>query len=568
MKNNYNACMHKFVMLSAMGMLIHIAPSQAASPVLSCNQLASFTVPADLIGMPTNGASVTSAQMMPASGSGAQAVGEYCKVYGDIHPIDPNAPNITFQLHLPTVWNQKSMMFGGGGYNGELDIFVNFVHAGPSNQLSPQGRGYAVFGSNAGHVQQPPFIFGRDASFGLNDESLRNFGSDALKKTRDTALTILQAYYGVAPQKAYFHGGSTGGREAITALQKWPQDYDGVIAIYPAIEFTGLLQQFGRISQALTQPGAYLNDAKRQLVHDAAVNACDHLDGVSDGLISNVNKCNQLFAPGNAGALGVLASLRCQLGVDTGNNCLSDTQIAMLRTIDTEIQLPFQMANGASSYPGFNIWAGADLGYSAGNQFLYTIYGLNSVAPAYPVGTDQAIFTVYFDQWMRYFVIGDASFNSVGLDSQALLAYQTRINTLSMIQNDRQADLSPFYAKGGKLLMLHGTSDVIISNRMTQQYYHRVVDAMGASVVANFVRYYEVPGYGHSVSADFNAGWDSVSALENWVENGQAPRNQVVEDKNLPTGTRTRPLCDYPNWPRYNGHGDVNQAASFHCVNN
>ncbi|MEN9866999.1 MAG: Tannase and feruloyl esterase, partial [Pseudomonadota bacterium] len=307
-------------MCGAIGLFLNSATVFAAPQGVTCNQLNSFSVVPGLIGLPTNGAYVTSAQMLPASGSGAQALDAYCKVYGAIRPVDPAAPDIRFQVHLPNNWNFKTMMFGGGGFNGELDVFVNFVHAGASSQLSPQGRGYAVFGSDSGHEQQPPFIFGRDASFAVNDEALENFAWAALKKTRDTAQQIIYAYYGRTPQKNYFHGGSTGGREAITALQKWPHDYDGVIAIYPAIEFTGFFQQFGRISEALARPGAYLNNEKRQLLHDATLVACDHLDGLVDGVISNVSACNHLFTRGRSAKYSGFAGLRCPGGVDAGNH--------------------------------------------------------------------------------------------------------------------------------------------------------------------------------------------------------------------------------------------------------
>ncbi|MEN9865183.1 MAG: hypothetical protein RL748_773, partial [Pseudomonadota bacterium] len=237
-----------------------------------------------------------------------------------------------------------------------------------------------------------------------------------------------------------------------------------------------------------------------------------------------------------------------------------------LNTIGSQIRLPFKMANGAKSYPGFNVWASGDLGYPADNQFLLSIYGLGSTPPSYPVGVDQAAYTVFFDQWMKYFVTRNPVLDTIGLSSQDLLAYRDRIDALSLLENDRLNDLSLFQSRGGKLLMLHGTADMIVSNRMTQQYYQSLVKKMGQSKVAGFVRYYEVPGYNHSVGLDFNAGWDSITALERWVEQGLSPKNQIVEDKNVLPLVRTRPLCEYPGWPRYNGSGNVNQASSFHCV--
>jgi feruloyl esterase len=131
---------------------------------------------------------------------------------------------------------------------------------------------------------------------------------------------------------------------------------------------------------------------------------------------------------------------------------------------------------------------------------------------------------------------------------------------------DQSPDISGFAARGGKLLLAHGLQDVLVSTRATEDYYERLVQMFGSDKVESFVRYYEVPGFGHAVSSQFNATWDSLTALEKWAENGVAPANQVTVDTVGVPG-RSRPLCDYPRWARYNGTGDVNAAASFTCVN-
>lgn len=540
--------------------------SEFSAPFLACSQLNGMSVAPGAIGLPTSGATVVSTEMVAASGTGAASLGAYCKVIGEIAPIDPSAPPIRFQIHLPSHWNQKTMMFGGGGFDGELGVFLNFVHAGPTNQLSPQGRGYAVFGSDAGHTQNQTFIFGRDASFAANAEALNNFASDALKKTRDSATAVVTAYYAKTPVKAYFHGGSSGGREGLTVAQKWPQDYDGVVAMYPDAAATGAFLQFGRITRALAAPGAYLNVAKRQRVLAVGMAACDGLDGVQDGVISNVAACNAIFnPPNNAPLSGVAASLRCQGGVDTGDTCLSDVQVSMLRTYNSPIQFGSPLAYGQTSYPGFNVW-GVDLGLPSNKPelFLAQILGLNSVAPSYPIGIDAPYLSVFWDQWMKYFITNDANFDSFTVDPANLGPWTGRVATVSTLLDATNTDLSAFHAKGGKLLMLHGASDALIATQSTAQYYDGLVSSMGKGVVKQFVRYYEVPGYGHSISPVFNAGWDSISVLEDWIEDGKAPKNQVVEDKTGVPG-RTRPLCEYPEWPRYKG-GDVNLASSFKCT--
>jgi feruloyl esterase len=148
---------------------------------------------------------------MPASGSGTQATGEYCLVSGAFNPVDPAAPQIKFQIAMPTVWNNKIMMFGGGGYDGTIPAPTGNVPAGPATQLTPLGRGYATFASDSGH--QANALGSEDASFGVNDEAVANFSGDALKKTRDAAVYLIDERYAVkAPKRAYFAGGSSGGR--------------------------------------------------------------------------------------------------------------------------------------------------------------------------------------------------------------------------------------------------------------------------------------------------------------------------------------------------------------------
>jgi len=161
-------------------------------------------------------------------------------------------------------------------------------------------------------------------------------------------------------------------------------------------------------------------------------------------------------------------------------------------------------------------------------------------------------------------VTRDPDFDSLTLDPENPGAWGTRISELSTLL-DTRVDLKGFHENGGKLLLAHGLSDVLVSTRATQQYYLRLQAQMDPDVVHDFVRYYEVPGYGHAVSSDFNAAWDSLTALENWREDGVAPEGQIVTDT-IGVPGRTRPLCDYPAWPKYTGSGDQNLAASFTCA--
>ncbi len=528
---------------------------------IGCEQLTGLTVPASAIGLPTSGASVTAARTVPASGAAATALPEYCEVTGKISPVDQSAPDIRFQVALPTHWNRKVVMFGGGGFDGSIPNVKGNVPNGPIDKLTPLGRGYATFASDSGH--QANARGSQDGRFGSNDEAAANFGGDALKKTHDAALAIIKARYAGEPRKAYFAGGSTGGREALTAIQRWPSDWDGAIAWYPAWDDAAALLGGHRMSRALAQPGAYLTVGKRAVLYDAAMEACDTLDGVADGLISNQKLCNARFDPSTAMLKGV--ALRCPNGADTGDSCLSDAQIRALKAINTSTNFRFPLASGEKQYPGYNVW-GADLGIPTRpspveSTVTFLAFGTSQPASTMPATAPYA--SVLTDQWIKYSVTRDATFDSLSLDPEQPGVWADRISALSS-RLDASTDISAFKAHGGKLLLVHGIADVLVSTRATEQYFQRLQSQMGVDAVATFARYYEVPGLGHAVSSVFNATWDSLSALEQWAEAGQAPTGQVTTDTVGVPG-RTRPLCDYPKWPQYR-NGDINSAASFQCV--
>ncbi len=538
-------------------------PAAPVGPPMACEQLATMIVPVGAIGLPTLGATVTAASVVAAAGTGPTALGEYCKVTADIAPVDPAAPKIKLQVDLPTTWNGKVLMFGGGGYDGEIPNIAGNVPAGPIDRLLPLGRGYATFASDSGH--QGGALGRRDGSFGINDEALNNFSGDALKKTRDVAVAIVKARYGASkPTRAYFAGGSSGGREALAAVQRWPEDWDGAIVLYPAGAAASLDLQFGRFTRAFAEPGAYPNVAKRKRLYDAALEACDRLDGVVDGLVSNMRACNALFDPAKATIGGT--PLRCPDGGEGGDRCLSDAQITALKVFDTPITFAYPLASGETQYPGFNVW-GTDLGIPNASplQPVVTQLSFGSSPPTTPMPATVPFGSLFWDHWVKYFVTRDPDFDSSTLDPENPGRWQARIGALTGVQDVNGTDLGPFAAKGGKILMAHGMSDALVSTRATEQYYDRVRSTMGPARVQDFLRFYEIPGYGHAVSTVFNASWDSLTTLENWSEKGIAPPAQTVADATGVPG-RTRPLCEYPGFPRYLGTGDVNLASSFTCA--
>jgi len=291
--------------------------------------------------------------------------------------------------------------------------------------------------------------------------------------------------------------------------------------------------------------------------------ACDHLDGAIDGLINNQAACNAAFDP--ATAMLLASPLRCPGGADTGDTCLSDAQIAAVRTMNAPARFAFPLARGNKEYPGYNVW-GADLGITSTSPVEPTVVFLNlgSAQPANPMPTTAPYISQQLDGVLKNIITRDLTFNPLSFDPEQRSEWSLRWRELSRMI-DQSPDISEFAARGGKLLLAHGLQDVLVSTRATEEYYDRLVQMFGRNTVAGFVRFYEVPGFGHAVSSQFNATWDSLTALEQWAEGGIAPANQVTVDTVGVPG-RSRPLCDYPKWARYSG-GDINAAASFTCVN-
>jgi hypothetical protein len=538
------------VALAVVASLGWTTPADAADAAARCAALAGVDIPAREIGLPTTGGEVAEATLVAPSGSGTTAIGEHCRVTAALHPVDPAAPDIRMQVALPTTWNQKALMFGGGGYDGTIPALDGNVPFGPSDAARPLGRGYATFASDSGH-QAPagflptPSLYGE---FLANDEALRNFAGDALKKTRDAGVFVIGRYYGRNTlEQTYFAGGSTGGREALAVAQRWERDFDGVISVYPAFNAATLDLYFGHMTRQLAAPGAFPRPAQQVLLYDAVITACDGLDGLTDGVISNEPACD--FDP---------AVLRCPEGQDTGDTCLSDPQITAIRAVSSAVTFPYPLASGETGYPGFPFLSGADMSTP--------LLGLGTTAPATPMPTTAGYGMQFWDAWVRYAVTRDPGYDSLSLDPLAPGPWQDRISQLTALQDVNSTDLRPFARSGGKLLLLHGTADELVSHRATVEYYEGLVQTMGQRRVDAFARFYLVPGANHAnVAAAFAAGWDSLTALDHWVTTGAAPADPVVRDTN-PGATRTRPLCEYPAHPQYSGSGSPDEASSFDCV--
>ncbi|MFI1391220.1 tannase/feruloyl esterase family alpha/beta hydrolase [Streptomyces griseoaurantiacus] len=514
------------------------------SATARCAALDGTRIPASAMTLPTTGGRVTSASVVTGAVSGTTV--EYCRVEADLHPVDPSAPDIRMRLALPRDWNRKALMFGGGGYNGTVPDVTGNVPFGPTDRPAPLARGYATFASDSGHRQNPAAPPSLDGSFGVNDEALRNFSAgDALKKTRDASLFLLHRAYRAEPAEVYFAGGSTGGREALVVTQRWPKAFDGVISGYPAWNNLAEALDLGHLTRVLSRPGAFPGVEKQTLLYESVVHACDGRDGAEDGVVSDPDGCR--FDP---------VTLRCPRGADTGPTCLSDPQIKAVRAMSSPFRWGYRVASGESQYPGFPFLSGADMR----TPFL----GFGTTAPADPMPVTSGYGMQYWDQWVKYFLTRDPGHNSLDIDPRHPGKWRARISELSTVQDRNNADLRPFARAGGKLLLLHGAADELVSPRSTNDYYERVRARVGARTAHDFLRYYVVPGANHANfgSPAFAASWDSLTALEQWVEKGRAPANPVVTDA---AHARTRPLCEYPEWPRYRT-GDPDSATSFVCT--
>ncbi|MCZ2496582.1 tannase/feruloyl esterase family alpha/beta hydrolase [Xylophilus sp. Kf1] len=527
-------------------------PGEPAAAVLaSCADLTGRAVAASAIGVPSGGATVVSSTAIAADAAG-NTLGAYCQVRGTVAPVSAGAPAIRFAVNLPAGWNGKAIHYGGGGFNGTLIDGTERVRFGPSDQPAPLALGYATFGDDGGH--QSSSI--TDGSFAANDEALANYGGLSLKKTHDVAMSLIQAFYGKAPQQNYFLGTSTGGRDALNHIQRWPADYIGVIANEPALNYTGTRLSNVAVGRALYGNGGagWINITKTLLVQKTVLQACDKLDGVADNIVGNVESCRQLNTQ-------VLASLRCAGGADTGNTCLSDAQIATVRVIESPLDFTtYSLANGVTRAGGYNLLEGT----LVAGPFTSRDLGTRAV-PGNPATSADANQYVTGDQWTKFFVTRQPLFDTLGFDPLAPGAFTQRVVDVSALEDATNPDLRPFLRRGGRLILLHGLADEVISNNSTIDYYQRVVATVGADAAGQGVRFYTVPGMGHGTGV-FIPAWDSLAALENWVEKGLAPGTGVAADSVAGTFGRTRPLCQYPAWPRYKGSGSVDAAVNFSCV--
>jgi Tannase and feruloyl esterase len=511
------------------------------------------------IALPTGGASIDSATLVPASPLAVAergptpaslitpAVPEYCKVLGRILPMDPSAPPILFQVNLPTQWNGRSVQYGGGGFNGVLISGLGLVPAARFDLPSPLGQGYVTVGTDSGHQNKPGEP---PQAFALNDEALVNFAHASYKKVRDVSVDLMFRAYGRKPDKLYFVGSSEGGREGLTMAQRYPADFNGIFSRVPVINWTAL--QFAGTRNGLASMGdAWIRPASVKLVGDAVLATCDAADGVVDGLVSNPAGCRQRFD---------VTKLRCT-GAPS-DACLTDAQIRAVQTLHSPFRFDYPLANGVREYPGYGV--SGEAAPAMGPTGGWGSWWSGSAAPAIPPVQANGIAWFYGSGAIQFFYARDAAFDVRKTNPNDMKA---RVEEVSALMDSTNPDLSAFRLRGGKLIVLEYMSDYAQTAYAAVRYVDSVGERMGPGQVADFLKFYTAPGVDH-VGAGAPGNVDMLAALADWVERDKAPAGlQVVaqETKAPFAVTRARPLCEWPQWPRYKS-GDVNRAESFECV--
>ncbi|MFM1990831.1 MAG: hypothetical protein RJA99_3788 [Pseudomonadota bacterium] len=534
------------------------APLAGPDAAAGCAALARSVVPAASIGVPSGAARIDSATLVPATPLAVAergptpaatiqpALPEHCRLVGRIAPIDPKAPDIRFQLNLPVRWNGRSVQYGGGGFNGVLIPATGLVPAAPYHLPAPLAQGYATAGTDSGHASRPGEP---PQAFAANDEALVNFAHAAYKKVRDVSVALMREAYGRAPARTYFVGSSEGGREGLVMAQRYPADFDGILSRVPVLHWTGLQHAGLRDGLALTN-GGWLDPARVRRVHDAVLAACDAADGLADGIVSDPAGCRTRFDVGTLRCAGAPAP-----------DCLTDAQVAAVRTLGSPLAMEVPLANGLVEYPGRG--PGGEGLPASGPTGGWMAWWTGAAPPSFPPQPSNGIGWFYGAGAIQWFYARDPKLDLRAYRQQD---HAARIREVSALMDATDPDLSAFHARGGRLLILENLADYAQSPYAGIGYVDSVVARMGRERVDTFLRLYTAPGVDH-VGTGAPANADLFGALVAWVETGRAPAGlELVEQTAKPpfATLRARPLCRWPEWPRYLG-GDPAAASSFAC---
>jgi feruloyl esterase len=504
---------------------VSTAPAHTA-PALVCEGLTGVRLPKTTISLaePVTAGSFTP----PGSTNVIGNLPPFCRVAGVIQPTKES--KILFEVWLPLEkWNGKFAGVGNGGWAGTISF-------GPLGaQLR---RGYAAASTNTGHAAVP----GEDmAKFAFeHPEQLIDFAYRAHHETTVTAKALVKAFYSRAHERAYWVGCSSGGYEGLMEAQRFPADYDGIVAGAPANNWTRLMAgDLDAILAVAKDPASHLPPAALELLNRSVIAACDGIDGVKDGVLDDPRTCT--FDP---------AALTCTPDQPPAA-CLTARQVEAARRIYRGLKDP---NTGAQLYPGL----------APGSE---PFWPNRNPANPFPIPIAHYKWLVFADpgwDW-RTFEFTDPA------DYQAFLKAESKF---ARILNATDPDLRAFRRRGGKLLQYHGWNDQLIAPQNSIDYYESVVSFFGGRQrdrnqalrdVQTFYRLYMAPGMGHCSGGPGPNTFDMQGALEQWVERGIAPEAIIATHSTDGVVDRSRPLCPYPSVAKYSGQGSINDAANFAC---
>ena len=435
----------------------------------------------------------------------------FCRVAASLKPTSDS--DIRIEVWLPMAgWNGKLQSVGNGAWAGTISY--------PA-LATALAAGYAAASTDTGHEgNNPDFILG-------HPDKLADFVYRSVHEMTVAAKGVVNGFYGGAPKYSYWNGCSTGGRQAFTEAQRYPDDYDGIIAGAPAAYVTRLQGiQVWISQQANRNPSSLIPAEKFSLIHNAVLAACDGLDGVKDGVLENPTKCK--FDP---------QVLACKEG--DGPNCLNAEQVQTARMMYAGLGSGTHM--GAVAIPG--VFPGVEPGSELGWNMLASPKPMSLAVEMYK-------YAAFDGKWdMKDFTVAD------------IMRFEKEKGPAV---NSVDPNLNPFFAHNGKLLMYHGWADPGVPPQGTVDYFNNVKETVGAKASED-MRLFMVPGMGHCRGGDGTDEFDAVKALEQWVEKSKAPER--IEASRVRNGKvdRTRPLCAYPKVAVYNGTGSTDQSANFSC---
>jgi feruloyl esterase len=503
------------VAAASVPLLAQLATPTAAGTGTACANLAALTIPTVTV------RSATAIAAGPFTTPGASTVltlPAFCRVEATARPTSDS--EIKFEVWIPPAeaWNGKFQGVGNGGYQGSIS------YAAMATALR---RGYATASTDTGHS-------GDDMKFGQgHPEKLIDYGHRAVHVMTDTSKLIVRDATGRFADKSYFLGCSAGGQQALSEAQRYPEDYDGIVAGDPANN--RIRQTFAFLHSWIATHDKdgkpILSQAKLALLTKSATEACDGLDGLKDGIIDDPRRCR--FDP---------AKLLCKAGDEP--TCLTAAQVdAAKKTYDG-----VKNAKGEQIFSG---WTRGSEGFGEAAGQSWRAYIMDPTEPA-RVG------------FFKYWLFHDPNWDYRSIDWDKDLAYaEQKLAPMAAVDKD----LTPFKKHGGKMIMYTGWSDPVVPPQDTVAYYEGVAKLMGGiEKTRDFYRFFIAPGMGHCSGGPGPNTFDHLTALEQWVEKGIAPDKLIATHSTAGKVDRSRPLCLYPQVARWKGTGSSDEAANFSCV--